>query len=99
MTTEWKSFEDELTDLINRHSMENESNTPDFILARYMQGCLTNFNAAVKFREQWYGRDGHTPEFLQMEEQSDNPLKRMARDSDGMRRLVEDVVNRTQNNG
>lgn len=50
-------FEKELESLINRHCMENPSNTPDFILAQYMRGCLEAFNTAVQQRETWYGRD------------------------------------------
>jgi hypothetical protein len=49
-------FPSELESLINRYSQENASNTPDFILAQYMLGCLEAFNAAVKRREEWYGR-------------------------------------------
>jgi len=49
-------FEKELAELINIHSLENDSDTPDFILAKYLQTCLDNFNAAVKQREEWYGR-------------------------------------------
>ncbi len=30
------SFEQDLHDLINRHGMEGESGTPDFVLARYL---------------------------------------------------------------
>ena len=52
-------FEKELTELINRYSKENDSDTPDFILARYMNAALENFNAAVNDREQWYGREKH----------------------------------------
>jgi hypothetical protein len=52
-----ESFESGLRDLINRHSRENESNTPDFILAQYVLGCLTAFNMATQQRETWYGRD------------------------------------------
>ena len=43
---------------INRHSAENGSNTPDYILADYLLGCLSLFDAATKTREFWYGRDG-----------------------------------------
>jgi hypothetical protein len=50
-------FEKELRDLINRYSKENESNTPDFILAQYMASCLAAFTTAVQLRENWYGRD------------------------------------------
>lgn len=49
-------FELELTSLLNKHSMENNSNTPDFILAKYMLNCLKAFSEAVCRREEWYGR-------------------------------------------
>ena len=51
MTT---TFEKELESLINKHSKENESNTPAFILAQYIAGCLAAFNTAVQQRENWY---------------------------------------------
>jgi len=54
------TFKKELEYLINKYSKENGSNTPDFILAEFMNGCLKSFDAAVKRRENWYG---HTPEF------------------------------------
>lgn len=50
------NFEKELWTLINTHSMENGSNTPDWILARYLSNCLAAFNEAVNTREGWYGR-------------------------------------------
>lgn len=52
-------FEKELAELINRYSKENDSDTPDFILARYLNAVLNNFNATIKDREQWYGREPH----------------------------------------
>lgn len=51
-------FLSDLERLINKHSMENGSNTPDFILAKYLEACLAAFNASVNRREQWYGRLG-----------------------------------------
>ena len=51
------SLEVDLASLINKHSAENESNTPDFILAQYLKGCLAVFNVAVQQRETWHGRD------------------------------------------
>lgn len=48
-------FEKELERLINRHSQENGSNTPDFILARYLSSCLEAWNVGVRERERWYG--------------------------------------------
>lgn len=50
-------FRAELEALINKHSMENGSNTPDFILADFLRGTLANFDLAIKARERWYGRD------------------------------------------
>jgi hypothetical protein len=41
---------------INRHSAENGSDTPDFILARYLTACLEAFDAGVNDRDKWYGR-------------------------------------------
>lgn len=49
-------FAKELESLINRHSMENASDTPDFILAHYLAACLAAFNTATRDRETWYGR-------------------------------------------
>lgn len=50
------AFEQELQELINRHSMENISDTPDFILARFLRLQLEVFDATVRRREHWYGR-------------------------------------------
>ena len=51
------NFEQELKSLINKHSLENASNTPDFILAQYTLKCLDAFVVATQQRENWYGRD------------------------------------------
>lgn len=50
------SFCKELESLLNRYSKENDSNTPDFILAEYLQQCLVAWNLAMAAREEWYGR-------------------------------------------
>jgi hypothetical protein len=49
-------FITELRDLLNCRSMENGSDTPDFILAQYLTDCLRAWNRATKRREDWYGR-------------------------------------------
>jgi hypothetical protein len=41
-----KTFLRELTELINKYSKENDSNTPDYILAEYMINALNAFNIA-----------------------------------------------------
>lgn len=48
-------FQKELEKLINRHSMENGCDCPDFILADYLMSCLRAFNFSTKAREKWYG--------------------------------------------
>jgi len=45
------SFRKELEALINQHSMENGSNTPDFVLSNYLCSCLTAFDDAVNARK------------------------------------------------
>jgi len=48
-------FIKELEALINKHSMENESDTPDFILAKYIARCLDNWNETTQDRDKWWG--------------------------------------------
>lgn len=45
------AFERELQILINNHSKENDSNTPDYILANFLSNCLKAFNGAVILKE------------------------------------------------
>lgn len=52
---EMPGFRKELETLINKCSMENGSNTPDFILADYLVSCLENFNAIMTARDKWHG--------------------------------------------
>jgi len=49
-------FRLELEGLINKNSLENNSDTPDFVLAEFLNGCLKAFDNAVNKREKWYGR-------------------------------------------
>jgi len=50
------NFEERLAHLLNEFSKENSSDTPDFVLANYLEQCLTAFNLATHRREQYYGR-------------------------------------------
>ena len=52
-------FEKDIAGVINKHCKENASNTPDFILAQYLEECLKVFNFfnQTQQREHWYGRD------------------------------------------
>ena len=52
-----ETFRQELETLINRYSLENGSNTPDFILADYLMECLQNFDKTMGARSKWYGHE------------------------------------------
>lgn len=49
-------FRNDLQDVLNRHSMENGSNTPDHMLADYLIDCLYALDLAINKRASWYGR-------------------------------------------
>jgi len=48
-------FKHDLQDLINKHCIENASNTPDFILAQYLVNCLDTYNKVTHSRDIWWG--------------------------------------------
>lgn len=50
-----QDLQKELEQLLNAFSQENPSNTPDFILAEYLLGCLAAYNKALQARQKWYG--------------------------------------------
>lgn len=65
-----KSLVKDIAEVLNRHSRENESDTPDFILAELMVTSLEQFEAVLSWRKQWYSPEGvRSPE--------DNLLMRM----------------------
>ncbi len=51
-----QTLEQAIESVLNRHSAENFSNTPDFILARFLINCLDAWNTGVSRRAEWYGR-------------------------------------------
>lgn len=48
-------FRKELEQVINRHSKENGSDTPDFILAEFLEEMLKVFDHVTRCRDAWYG--------------------------------------------
>ena len=50
------NFRKDLEELINTHSMEDGSNTPDYILACYLYSCLDIFDSTTKERDKWYNK-------------------------------------------
>lgn len=48
-------FRDELQQVINSKSMENGSDTPDFMLAEFLTDALMSFDRLMQRRDSWYG--------------------------------------------
>jgi len=55
-------FRKKLETLLNSHCKENISDTPDFILAKYLVDCLESFDQATIRRTAWYGKEPGTTE-------------------------------------
>jgi hypothetical protein len=55
------SFRKQLEHLLNCNNMEAGSDTPDFILAQYLDGCLQVYDAVTVIRDKWYGLNQHMP--------------------------------------
>lgn len=52
--SEFGTFRTDLINSINKNSLENESNTPDFIIAEYLVNCLKNYNETYKMKIEWH---------------------------------------------
>lgn len=52
-----KGFVKDIENVINSYCKENGSDTPDFILAEYLDDCLRAYNKSLVAREKWYGRE------------------------------------------
>jgi len=51
------TLEEEIASTINRHCAENGSDTPDFILAKFLMHCLSAFDETSNARRKWYGEE------------------------------------------
>jgi len=52
-----EAFEKELEALINRHSIENEADMPDFLLAKMICDMVRAMGPSIKRTLDWYGVD------------------------------------------
>jgi len=62
---------EDIQSAINYHSAENASNTPDFILAHFLNNCLAAFNQATQQRETYYDRDSRPSQPATPESEAD----------------------------
>lgn len=44
------TFEKRLEELINIYGLDDQCNTPDYLLADYLIGCLQNYKKIIKIR-------------------------------------------------
>ena len=51
------SFNAELRELINKHSIENIADMPDFIMANMLCGLISQIGIASKQTLDWHGTD------------------------------------------
>ena len=58
------SLETDLIVLLNRHSAENMSGTPDFVLAKFLSETLKAYNEAVSRRAEWRGESVELPALI-----------------------------------
>lgn len=50
-------FRRELAQVINRHGLDNRYQTPDFVLAFFIESCLEAFGHGTVKRDSWFGFD------------------------------------------
>lgn len=73
-----KEFRNELAALLNKHSLENVPNTPDYILADFLITCLDALDGAVNTRNIWHSaKDTRESEQLEQEQKPDDPFARL----------------------
>lgn len=51
-TGKYVTLAKDIAELINKASIENDSNTPDYILGEYLVNCLLIYNTTIKNRTQ-----------------------------------------------
>ena len=52
-----ETFQKELERLINKHSIENQVDMPDFLLAEMVCSFIATVGVSVKKNLDWHGRD------------------------------------------
>lgn len=82
-----KSFHQELVKLLNKHSMENYSGTPDWILAEFIMASLRGWDLGVRLRSEWRGEDLDLPALQMLDKDHKTIVKLKALLKDGVIKL------------
>ena len=57
MSNKWDSFESDLAEILNRHSMEELlGDTPDYIASEIIVGFMKTLGEGIRKRDKWYDR-------------------------------------------
>ena len=67
----------DLSQVLNIHSVEGDSDTPDTVLAQYLIDCLKAWNKAINHRREWSRMEDLTKTLSQIQE-TGSPLKKVA---------------------
>lgn len=67
-------FQRELAALLNRHSIDNRCETPDFILADHIDRYLYGLANTMRQRERWFGGSDEPAESAPRPEEGDGDV-------------------------
>ena len=66
-----ENFKKDLTSLLNRYSWDNACETPDYILADYLEKCLTVYCATIARNIVWHSNWKRSLEKIREEDKID----------------------------
>ena len=89
-------FRNDIETIINRHNAENESDTPDFILAEYLIDCLAVFDKAVRNCAFWHGDVRPQRQRLVEEQSLNKEAQRLAANDAATTRLADEIKTETE---
>lgn len=69
-----EELQGKLITLLNAHSIENGSDTPDFLLAEYLIRCLEIWNKIVRERDKWHGHESLAERLAREAQSQRDPL-------------------------
>lgn len=90
-----KRFRQELEELINKHSLENGSDTPDFILAEFLLESLRAFDRATNARESWFIKNTNAyadPEYKKFLNRVEDVVRNVKKEKPEIKESLEDTA-------
>lgn len=62
------AFREDLRKLLNQHCIDNYCNTPDYILAAFLEEILNNYTLIIAKRDFWFGFDPNKGHHIELKE-------------------------------